>query len=276
MIHITKKHLLKIRRNKWSKKGDHGRVLIVGGSKDYVGAVALAGLACLRSGADWVTVAAPSQVSWAINCLTPDIVTIKLPGDFLNINHASQILKLIEKHDVMLIGNGAGIKQSTKKLVLKLLHSVRLPFVIDADALKMLESKDVKNCIITPHTQEAEIFFHEKFSRPPTREQLRLMQRKINPSTVALLKGATDYIIIKNQIYNNTTGNPGMTRAGTGDVLAGLCAGYLAQSKNLLASAITAAFINGKVGDILLRQKKGEYSFIASDIIADYKRIFHP
>ncbi|HJO01373.1 MAG TPA: NAD(P)H-hydrate dehydratase, partial [Candidatus Woesearchaeota archaeon] len=70
MKYITKKDIELPKRKKSSKKGDNGRVLIIGGSKEYVGAVALAGLAALRSGCDWVTVAAPEKVAWAVNCLS--------------------------------------------------------------------------------------------------------------------------------------------------------------------------------------------------------------
>ena len=86
-----------------------------------------------------------------------------------------------------------------------------------------------------------------------------------------LLKGRVDQIYTSRQTYTNHTGNEGMTKGGTGDVLAGLAAGFLAQKLSGVQSAINAAYINGKIGDYL-KQKKG-YSFIASDLINDYQRI---
>ena len=77
MNYITKKNIILPKRSKNSKKGDNGRVLIVGGSKYYIGAISLAGLAALRSGVDWVTIAAPEKVAWCVNSLSPDIVTVK-------------------------------------------------------------------------------------------------------------------------------------------------------------------------------------------------------
>ena len=84
-------------------------------------------------------------------------------------------------------------------------------------------------------------------------------------NNVVLLKGKTDIIFSKNREHANKTGNPGMTVGGTGDILAGLCAGFLALSENLFESAKEAAYVNGKTGDFLLKQKG--YSFLASDFI---------
>ena len=84
MNFISKKDIKLPLRKKTAKKGDNGRVLVIGGSKEYTGAAALAGLAALRSGADWVTVAAPEKVAWAVNCLSADLVTVKLKGDYFS------------------------------------------------------------------------------------------------------------------------------------------------------------------------------------------------
>lgn len=264
MIRITKKHLLQIRRKEKSKKGDNGKVLIVGGSKQYSGALTLAGLAAMRAGVDWVTVAAPQKVAWAINALSPDIVTTKLPGDYLDASHYKAIVMLSKKHNCILLGNGAGMHAGTKKLFQKMVKDISLPMVIDADALKVLKPQEIKNAIVTPHAREAEIFFGSS--------DVKKIQKKVG-SNVCLLKGPTDYIITKNKMYSNTTGNAGMTKAGTGDVLAGLCSGYLAQSNELEKSAITACYINGQIGDMLLKQRKGEFSYIASDLVRDIKEI---
>jgi NAD(P)H-hydrate epimerase len=88
---------------------------------------------------------------------------------------------------------------------------------------------------------------------------------------VVLLKGATDTIISKERVVANRTGNPGMAKAGTGDVLAGLCVGFLGQGLSLFQSAVNGAYINGTLGD-LLEKKKG-YSYIASDLLMDLKRV---
>ena len=101
MQYISKKDIKLPKRKKSSKKGDNGRVLVIGGSKEYVGAVALAGLAALRSGADWVTVVAPEKVAWAVNCLSADLVAVKLKGEYFSLKHVNDVVRLAKKHDVV-------------------------------------------------------------------------------------------------------------------------------------------------------------------------------
>ncbi|MDP6139052.1 MAG: NAD(P)H-hydrate dehydratase, partial [Candidatus Woesearchaeota archaeon] len=96
--------------------------------------------------------------------------------------------------------------------------------------------------------------------------------KKYLNNNVILLKGSTDVIISKNKVLFNKTGNEGMSKAGTGDVLAGLTAGFLAQSKDLQQSAINAAYFNGLIGDILMKKKKG-FSFLASDMVEEIKKL---
>ena len=91
-------------------------------------------------------------------------------------------------------------------------------------------------------------------------------------NNVLLVKGPTDIILSRNKTAFNRTGNQGMTKGGTGDVLAGLAVGFLAKSGDLFKSAVAASYLNGLVGDNLLKKKKG-YSFIASDLIEDLESI---
>ena len=86
------------------------------------------------------------------------------------------------------------------------------------------------------------------------------------------MKGKIDAIISKDKVFFVKGGNPGMTRGGTGDVLAGLCAGFLAQSNNVLQSSINASYFNKKIGDVLLK-KKGGFTYLASDMAEEIKRI---
>src|SRR3989338_4156419 len=148
-----------VTRDPASHKGDNCRILIIGGSKDYVGAVTLAGVACLRSGADWVTIAAPEKVAWAINKLSPDLITKKLKGDFLSALHLKELKLLMARHDTVLIGNGMGLNPATRKLIKKIInHCVKNKkyLVIDADALTIISIQEVENAILTPHRKEFE------------------------------------------------------------------------------------------------------------------------
>ncbi|MBW2989415.1 NAD(P)H-hydrate dehydratase [Candidatus Woesearchaeota archaeon] len=260
---ITRKDIRLPRRALGSHKGDNGRVLVIGGSRDYVGAAALAGIAALRSGADWVTVAAPEKAGYAINALSADLVVKKYKGDHFRVSHVKGLLELERQFDSVLIGNGIGIKAGP--FVRKYVNGSRKPLVIDADAIKVVSIKDVNNAILTPHRRELDIFLKNSGIKEGA------LRKRIGRNVI-LLKGRTDRIISSAKEYYNKTGNPGMTKAGTGDVLAGLCAGFLGQGLSLLQSAVNAAYFNGLAGDILLRKKKG-FTYLASDLADELSRI---
>jgi len=169
MKFITKSQIRLPTRSKESHKGDNGLVLVVGGSRDFVGAVALAGLAALRSGCDLVKIIAPEKVAWAINAYSPDLVTEKLKCDYFKLNHFKLIEQSMRKFDVLLIGNGIGLNKSTKQFCKKIIKNIKQFKVIDADAIKAVSTDDCENSIITPHSKELEYF---------------LINSKINKSTI--------------------------------------------------------------------------------------------
>jgi len=294
MQYISKKDIKLPKRKKDGKKGDNGSVLIVGGSKDFIGAVALAGLAALRSGVDGAHIVAPEKVAWAVNALSPDLVTIKVKGDYFSNKHTKTVIDLSKSRNVLLIGNGVGVKRGTKELVKKVV-TVNKPKVVDADGIKALATKDLENSVITPHTKELEIFMrNSKINKKIINnilmekdiERRALMIRKainmlglkknnknfFENNNIILLKGRIDTIISKDEIYFNKTGNAGMTKGGTGDVLAGLVAGFLAQTNDLMQSTINAAYFNGLIGDTLLKRKKG-FTYLASDMVDEIKKL---
>jgi len=269
-------------RKKTSHKGENGYALIIGGSEEYVGAVVLAGLAALRAGCDSVTIAAPEKVAWAVHKYYPDLISTKIKGSTFNIKNAKEMVKHAEKFDAVLIGNG--ITQKADKFCHYFIRKSPKPKVIDADALKSLSFKDFSNSILTPHEKELELmlinsgkeFLLPKLKEGNAKEKAEILQGNLRyflqNNNILLVKGPTDIIISRNKIAYNRTGNQGMTKAGTGDVLAGLVLGFLAKTKDPFKSAVAASFINGFVGDMLLKRKKG-YSFIASDLIEDFEKI---
>lgn len=234
-----------------SHKGKNGRLLIIGGSKDYIGAPALAGLAALRSGCDLVTIAAPENTAYAINAISPDLITYKLNGDYLKDSHIDEILELVTKNDCVLIGPGLG-----KGDVSNLLKLIKKKAVVDADAIKQLKS--MKNRIITPHIREFKQWAGFEFKDS---KQIQ----KLAGTGIILFKGSIDRIVTKNGIKYNISGNSGMTVGGTGDLLAGITAGLLAQTDALEYSAAAAAYILGKSAD--RAYKKMRYYYIASDLL---------
>jgi ADP-dependent NAD(P)H-hydrate dehydratase / NAD(P)H-hydrate epimerase len=269
-------------RKKNSSKGENGYALIIGGSEDYVGAPALAGLAALRSGCDSVTIAAPEKVAWIINSYSPDLITHKIKGSNFNIKNAKEMVKYAELFDAICLGNGI-TRKADKFSQYFIRKSPRLK-VVDADALKSMSFKEFNNSIITPHEAELEMmlvnsgkeFLLPKLKSANAKEKADILQGNLRyflqNNNVLLLKGATDIIISRNKVAYNRTGNQGMTKAGTGDVLAGLAVGFLSKTRDLFKSAVAASYVNGWVGDQLLKKKKG-YCFIASDIVEDLEKL---
>lgn len=250
-----------MKRNSDSHKGENGKLLVIAGSKDLAGAALLASVSALRVGADTVTLACPEEVGKAMNCYCPDIMTIKLKGDLLKEIHYKQIVKGIEKYDAILLGNGIGMHNSTKKLANKIIK-INMLKIIDADALKIIRLQDVDNAVLIPHEAEYKVLL--KNSKLQKISDIR--------NNVILLKGKHDQIITSKKTVLNKTGNPGMAKAGTGDVLSGITAGILAKTKSLEKSAIAGAWLSGHIGDIMLKKKKGYY-YIASDLIEELTKI---
>lgn len=284
MNNITRKNIKLPIRKKKSHKGDNGKALIIGGSEDYTGAIALAGLACLRAGCDWVTIAAPEKVAWAVNKLSADLITKKIKCQFFKLSNANEVIKLSNNFDCILVGNGIGTRKETKAFIKRIIK-IKKNKVIDADGIKAVNVNDLRNSIITPHIKELELFLKnskkfyliKKLKKKEKLEQKVALLRDdlkefLAKNNIILLKGAVDVVISEKKVFYNKTGNEGMTKAGTGDVLAGLILGFLAQSDNLLQSAINGAYFNGLIGDILLKRKKG-YSYIASDMVGEIKRV---
>ncbi|MBI2102440.1 NAD(P)H-hydrate dehydratase [Candidatus Woesearchaeota archaeon] len=268
-------------RKKTSRKGENGHAFCIGGSEENVGGVTLAGLAALRAGCDLVTIAAPEKVAWTINRYTPDVMTQKIKAAW-TVKLAKEMVKQAERYDAVLIG--VGITRKADKFCHYFIKKSPRPKVIDSDALKGLSFKDFQNSILTPNETELEMmlinsakeFLLPKLREANIKEKAEILQGNLRyflqNDNVLLVKGPTDLIISKNKIAYNRTGNQGMTKSGTGDVLAGLAVGFLAKSQDLFKSAVAAAYINGFVGDLLLKGKKG-YSFIASDIVEDLEKI---
>jgi len=257
-------------RKKDARKGDSGKILVIAGSKDYVGAAELVGsaaLVVLRTGADLVTVAAPEKVAWAVNSLNSDLITKKIKGDYFSSEHVKEIMELSKDFDVVVVGPGLGREKETFSFVKSVVEKIKKPKVIDADAIKAIDLNKVVNAIITPHRTE--------FSRLLKNSKIRIERDEemtnYVKNNVLLIKGRMDVVISKKDIAYNKLGNPGMTVGGTGDVLAGLCAGFLAQDNSLFDSACAAAYLNGAVGEKLL--KKLGYGFVASDFIVEISSV---
>jgi hydroxyethylthiazole kinase-like uncharacterized protein yjeF len=269
------------KRNESAYKGMYGKVLVIGGSDEFIGAPALSALSALgalRSGVDIVAVCAPEKAGYVINSFSPDLIVKKIPGKNFSGKNLDKVFKVAKQFDSVLIGPGIGLKKETRHFVQRLVKKLmreKIPLIIDADAIKSLQkTKFNGNVLITPHKTELEIFFGKKLEKESFDliqriKTVQLIAKKFN--CIILLKGKID-VISDGKIYAlNKTGNPGMTVGGTGDILAGLCAGLNCASNNLFNSACFAAYVNGLAGDKQLK-KKGK-SFIASDLLEEIPKI---
>ncbi|MBS3120045.1 NAD(P)H-hydrate dehydratase [Candidatus Woesearchaeota archaeon] len=265
---ITRKDLPDLARKKNSVKGDSGKVLVIGGSEGYTGAVYLAAMAAAKSGADWITVAAPEKVSWLLNAMSPDLVTEKLKGKVIGNAHLPNCLEMAKKHDVVLLGNGLGLSEDTKQFVRNFVHACKGLLVIDADALKAVSLSEVHNSILTPHLGEfMQLCRNSRIKMGSARQQV-LREIKSDSrwigNNVLLLKGLEDIIADSKELRISKGGTPLMSVAGTGDVLAGLCAGILAQSRDLFRTACLASRLNKQIGEDIAK-KQG--TLLASDLL---------
>lgn len=254
------------RREGDSKKGDNGRVLVVGGSLDYYGAPVLSAFGALNSGADLVFLAVPEVNFDVTRCYSPDLIVRKYRGDFFNPSAVESVLDLASTCDSLVIGPGLGTNQGVKEAVVEVLGKIKIPAVVDADALKALAGEKIRgDVVLTPHPGEFKVLTGVKLSSglDARIEAVEKWSRKVG--AVILLKSPTD--IISSPGGNtklNMTGNPGMTSGGTGDVLAGLVGGFIAQGLRTFDAACCAAFVNGYAGDDLYPEKG--YSFTAMDL----------
>lgn len=258
-------------RTPHSKKGDFGRILVVGGSVEYSGAPALVALASLRTGTDIGIVAAPKSVADVIRGFSPNLIVRKLSDDYLVMKDIPLLEKVIVQATSIVVGPGLGLEEETRDAVLELLRTIDKPLLVDADAIKAMSAEPKllkgKRAVITPHAGE-----FGALTGKPMADPIRLRERMKQVSeaahdlgTTILLKAHEDIIANGHLLKINFTGNPGMTVGGTGDVLSGITASFLGWDVEPFKAACAAAFVSGRAGD-LAKSEKG-YHLVATDVI---------
>jgi NAD(P)H-hydrate epimerase len=257
------------RREKEAKKGDYGRVVVVGGSYKYYGASILAAAAAMNSGVDLVYVVVPEENYDVTRSYYPDLIVRKYPGKELNDEGASLAVELMTRCDCMVLGPGLGLSSSIKRLVKEILETVKKPVVVDADAIKAVAGKKIReNVVLTPHRGEFRLLTGMESPRDLEERGEVVKKNAYRIGATILLKGPTDVIASpRGKLKYCSSGNPGMTVGGTGDVLAGLVGGFLAQGLSPFDAACCAAFVNGYAGDEVYEEKG--YAFMASDLVLE-------
>jgi len=242
-------------------KGECGRVLVIGGSDLYSGAPALTALAAYRTGVDLVYIAAPEPAAHIIASFSPELITLKLKGDFLDANNIKTMLPLLGRVDAVAVGPGLGTREETFAALKEFFDAVEeahLPVLVDADAIKAFATfkKKLKNpAVFTPHRGEFQILTGRSVS-----DQLMLMGDVVRSEAetfgaTILLKSPVDVISDGCEVKFNWTGNPGMTVGGTGDVLSGIVGALMAKGFSPFRSAVAGAFVNGAAGDFAYADK---------------------
>jgi hydroxyethylthiazole kinase-like uncharacterized protein yjeF len=254
------------KRNRFDHKGNYGHGLLVAGSIGKFGASVLGACAALRSGIGLLTCHIPSSASVVIHSSVPEAMVKNDPtGEFVS------DIGNTDAYSAIGIGPGLGLETGTQKAFFRLLQDSRKPLVIDADALNILSlnkewlSLLPPGTILTPHPKE-----FERLAGTSENGYARLclqmeFSRKYN--TIVILKGAYTSITTNDgRVFFNSTGNPGMATAGSGDVLTGILLSLLAQGLSPENASLMGVFIHGLAGDIAAGESSYE-SLIASDII---------
>ncbi len=257
------------RRDPRSKKGDNGKVLVIGGSHTFSGAPYFSAIASLRSGADLVYVVVPESISSIISERSPDLIVIGVKGRDFSVQNLEEIEPWIQRADAIVVGPGMGVSPETENFSIELVQRLKTTdkkVVLDADALKSCRGMELSpNFVITPHAGEFEIFSGKKPSQNFRTRISQVIDIAREHKTNILLKGFIDVISDGSRFRLNKTGNPAMTVGGTGDVLTGIIATLMARKLDPFTSAYLGAFINGLSGS-LQYSKYGEH-VRASDVV---------
>jgi NAD(P)H-hydrate epimerase len=264
-------------------KGDFGRVLIIAGSIGFSGAAAIAAKSALRSGSGLVRLAVPQSILPIVAAIEPCYTTIPLAEDSLGKMSAKAVdtvLKAVEENDVIAFGPGVGVASGVKTVLENLLRLDGIRLVIDADGLNNLATlgnwPDIckANVILTPHPGEMGRLWSGLLRKkmPLNRENIA-SEFASESKAIVVLKGHGTVVSDSEKIYVNTTGNPGMATAGTGDVLTGIITSLCGQGFDNFDAAVLGVYVHGMAGD-LAAEEKGQISMIATDVIDYLSRAF--
>ena len=260
-------------------KGLFGRVLVVGGNDQMIGAPVMAGTAALRSGSGLVQIAVPRIILPAALSITPELIGLALSKSA----GKDTLLKAAESADVVVIGPGLGQEQDA---IDRLHRIVRLdkPMVIDADGLNILAAGKrwptffKAQAVLTPHPGEMKRL-GKLIGRTevPTDEEGRIELASTAAEAfgqVVVLKGYRTVVADGKRVYVNTTGNSSLSKAGTGDVLSGVLGSLLGQKMDRFDAAAAATWLHGRAGEIA-GERLGLRCVLARDVIDAIPQAFH-
>ncbi len=263
-------------RKKDTHKGTYGRLGIIGGSRGMTGSVYLSSQAALRTGSGLVYSLVPESLETIMSIKLVEAIVKPIydrgSGFFVR-ESLGRILKEIKKLDLIALGPGMGVDKERVELVGEIIRKTNIPILIDADGLNCI-SKDLKileeikaPIIITPHPGEMARLLNLDISEIQAKREYYARFFSEKYKLVTVLKGHESLVVSPDgQVYKNKTGNPGMSTAGTGDVLTGMITSFLGQGLSPFDAGKLGVYVHGLAGDIA-RDELGEYSIIARDLI---------
>lgn len=257
-------------------KGSFGYLLAIGGSIGMSGAIIMTAQAALKSGAGIVTAAVPESILNIVAGATPEVMTIPLPQTMaaqISTAAVPQLINYMHKATVCTIGPGMGRYPEARDIVSLILKESDLPVVIDADGLialkddiSMLTNRSAP-VVLTPHPGE--------FAQLTTLTVEEVQENRIEVArefaqkwdVILVLKGNKTIVALPDgEVFVNLTGNPGMATAGSGDVLAGIIGGFIAQGLEAANAALVGVYIHGLTGDRAVLDQ-GQRGMVAGDLI---------
>jgi len=261
------------KRPAFSNKSTFGKVLILSGSSNYTGTPSMVAMGALRVGAGLVIVATPSPFNTVVTSNLPEAIAIPLPDvNFISSKSIDTIDKIAENADVIAIGPGIGTEKATEAVVEHVVNTWKDKyFVIDADGLNLISKafdryRFNQKTILTPHPGEFARLTSQSVTEiisDPVKHALELSKMK---NVTVLLKGPTTVISKPDGKYAiNVTGNSALAKGGTGDILTGMIAGFMAQGLSAFDAAKLSAYVHGKAAEIY-SQNKSEASMLVRDL----------
>ncbi|TWT85658.1 ATP-dependent (S)-NAD(P)H-hydrate dehydratase [Posidoniimonas polymericola] len=270
-----------------SHKGDFGRAMIIGGSRGMAGAVAMAGMACLRSGAGLATLGVPRCIGPVVAGFCPAYMVRELVDDEPGTLYWANLFDLVpveHNYTVWALGPGLGEPDATAELSGRMNREWTAPLVIDADGLNGVALYEARYAsapltppgprVYTPHPGEfARLAGDDALAEQATGDDdarvaaaAALAARDEGGNTVVVLKGHRTVVTDGARFSINATGNPGMATGGSGDVLTGVITALIAQGLSAFDAARLGVHLHGLAGDIA-RERTGAVSLIATDLI---------
>ena len=260
-----------------SNKGMYGHVLVIGGAVGKAGAAAMAGFSALRAGAGLSTVATAQSALATVAGFHPELMTEPLEeteAGTIATGAGVRIEQLLKTMTVVAIGPGISRDPHTATLVRSLVANHQTPMVVDADGLNAFEGRTNelngkgRTLIITPHPGEMARLAGTSTS-DVQRDRLGVARRFASQhELIVVLKGNRTLVVQPDgEAWANTTGNPGMSTGGTGDILTGMVAAMIAQHpKDVLRAVCAAVYLHGLSGDMIVKEV-GEHSLVATDLL---------